>query len=139
VADGSGGVTVTFEGGPLVLTGLFILDAPATCPETLFDIFATYGFGLIESPTTVTVGTLVVSDLNTNVADTPLPAGTYQFCLLAFDAEASDTYLLSSLETTIGSVPTTTTTVAPTTTTTVAPTTTTSVASPAPAAPRFTG
>jgi hypothetical protein len=139
-ADGNGGVTATFaeveypEGTGIAVV---IFEAPATCPTATDDLLAApYGFSLTESqsPVTLTVGTLVVSDLSGNIADTPLPAGTYQFCMMYLNFFVGSS-VLASLEAVIGVQPTTT---APTTTTT-APTTTTTAAPAAPATPRFTG
>jgi hypothetical protein len=134
VADGNGGVTATFAGGtPPAFTGLLIFDAPATCPTSSDELLAArYGLPLAgaTSPVTLTTGTLVVTDITTPDADTPLPAGSYQFCLTYLDFSSTN-LVLASLEAVIGSAPTTTTTAAPTTTTTAAPA--------APATPRFTG
>jgi hypothetical protein len=131
VADGNGGVTATFAGGtPPAFTALLIFEAPATCPTSIDGLLAApYGLLLSgsTSPVTLTTGTLVGTDITSPDADTPLPAGSYQFCMmyLDFSSPTSVNLVLASLDAAIGSAPITTTT------TTAAPA--------APATPQFTG
>ena len=133
-------MTVTYSRGQNDMVGLQIYTALTPCVTSGFPPSPEYYLVTSGNPT---LGTSPVTvDQTTSVAQvsspnpTTIPTGTYQFCL--YDATGGNFVLLSSVQTTIGTVTpttsaTTTTTAAPTTTTT-----TTTVVDP-PVTPTFAG
>lgn len=145
VDDGNGSVTMTYN-GPSDAWFLALFEEGRPCPvgseaspgSTGDFASATYVLTGAAPPwlglTSVTLSEGSDVGSTADSSTTPLPAGSYQFCLVTIVGSGIAFYSVAEVEAEISEPAP-----EPTTTTTAAPTTTTTEPAVVPAAPRYTG